>query len=80
MGRALLANVGSRLVAGGASCCCLLRRRRLCHRGTLVSCGGRGRGRLRGARTQAKHHSRCGKKDEYFHSLKSFVESSAQMP
>ena len=57
----------------------LLRRRRLRYRGSLVSRGGRGRGRLRGARTQAQHDSGCGKKDKYFHDLNSFVECSAQV-
>src|SRR5882762_1709321 len=77
-GRALPVNRRSRLVAGAPSSRCLLRRRRLRYRGSLVSRGGRGRGRLRGARTQAKHDSGCGKKDKYFHSLNSFVECSAQ--
>jgi hypothetical protein len=62
-------NRRARLVAGASSSRRLLRRRRLRYRGTLVSRGGRGRGRLRGARTQAKHDSRRGKKDKYFHSL-----------
>ena len=62
-------NRRSRLVAGAPSSRCLLRRRRLRYRGSLVSRGGRGRGRLRGTRTQAKHDSRRGKKDKYFHSL-----------
>jgi hypothetical protein len=72
-------NRRSRLVAGAPSSRCLLRRCRLRYRRRLVSRGGRGRGRLRGARTQPKHDSRCGKKDKYFHSLNSFVECSAQM-
>jgi hypothetical protein len=68
--RPKIADLRSRLVAGAAGSCCLLGRRRVCYRGSLVSRGGRGRDRLLGARTQAKHDSRCGKKDEYFHSLK----------
>ena len=33
-----------------------------------------------GARAKAKYDSGCSQKDKYFHSLDSFVESSAQMP
>src|SRR5438477_9251730 len=64
--RALLVNVRWRLVAGGASRRCLLLHRWLRYRGSLVSGGGRDR--LLGTRTQAKHDSRCRKKDKYFHS------------
>jgi hypothetical protein len=45
-----------------------------------MRCGGRRCRWFAGARAKAKYDSGCSQKDKYFHSLDSFVESSAQMP
>jgi hypothetical protein len=68
------------VAAGGMSGCCLLHCCRMRYRSRLTGRGSSGRDRLfGGARTQAKHDSRCSKKGKCFHSLNSFVEDSAQV-